>query len=72
MDSELIYSVLIGLFSVFALYFSIFVFTKQRVLNTEEFHVFRDMTPLPRVVNYWTVKLFVVFASLILLWVLIP
>lgn len=73
MGSELIPRALIGFFSVFCLYLSIFVFTKQRVLKTEDFHVFRDITPLPRVVNYWVVKLFIMFAAgITLLVVLIP
>lgn len=65
MDEELIYSLLITLFSLSAIYMAIFVFTKKAVLETDKFHVFRDFTPMPPVVNYLLFKWFIIIAGAI-------
>lgn len=69
MNEQLISFTLIILFSLFALYMGIFIITKQAVLKTEKFPVFRDFTPLPKVFNYLLFKWFIIISALITLYI---
>ncbi|MGL3067102.1 MULTISPECIES: hypothetical protein [Planococcus] len=65
MNGQLISAIIIILFSLFAIYMAIFVFTKHAVLETNKFHVFRDFTPMPQIINYLLFKWFVIISGAI-------
>lgn len=65
MNDQLIPALLIALFGIAALYFVFFIFTKRRFMDTENFAGFREITPLPPIINYWLLKCFIIFSSLI-------
>ncbi|XKE95110.1 hypothetical protein LG326_01845 [Metaplanococcus flavidus] len=65
MNSQLIGAIFIALIGVISIFFSLIVFTKNTVLKTDKFHVFRDFTPLPDVVNYFIFKLFILISGTI-------
>lgn len=68
MNEQLMWSILITLFGLFAIYMAVFVFTKKAVLETDKFHVFRDFTPLPPMVNYLLFKWFIIISGAITLY----
>lgn len=68
MNEQLIWFIFITLFSLSAVYTAIFVFTKQAVLETNKYHVFRDFTPMPKIVNYLLFKWFIIIAGVFTLY----
>lgn len=58
-------AIFIALIGISSIFFSLMVFTKNTVLKTNKFHVFRDFTPLPNVINYLIFKWFILIAGTI-------
>lgn len=69
MTSDLIMNYLIIMMALGCLLAGIFLLKKDRFMNTEDFSVFRSMTPFPAIVNFWLLKIFTIVASLFLLWI---
>jgi len=69
MESQVIPFSLVTIFSLFGLYFGIFQVTKQKFIKTDIFSVLRDITPLPDILNYWLIKIFIIVASFFFIYI---
>lgn len=65
MDSEVFYSVIVGLFGVSGILYAFFIFKKDIFLYTEKFVVFRKILPFSAIVNYWIWKLFFLLSGVL-------
>jgi hypothetical protein len=62
---EIIIAMLIIFFGIACICLG-FYMTKYRFFKKETFEIFRDITPLPSVVNYWLLKLLFILGGVFL------
>lgn len=67
MNIDLLMDYLLILMGLGCLLAGIFLLKKDRFMNTDDFSVFREMTPLPAIVNFWILKIGTIIGSLFLL-----
>lgn len=65
MDSEFVYATLIFIFGLFSFASGFVLIKKKRFMEDKNWLVFRWFTPLPAIINYWLLKLFVIIGSLL-------
>lgn len=67
MGKEEFEAVIIILIGLFPLYIGFFLFRKKVFLETDKFSVFRDILPLPVIVNFWIFKILMLFGGLLII-----
>lgn len=65
MVSDAVAAILVSLFGLTSILYSVLYITKERFSNSKDFYVLRDGLPFSVSVNYWISKLFLLLSGVL-------